>query len=132
MTRNGGPQFGACLILSDLKFSSCPLKDTVRVLLGPRFPCGPYPITAGTFQETFRKNPGTTPKMLSELFLEFPSSVRLGSPKPYNSRHLKPPQYGWGRLFFHKWFRRGPLRAAHGIPSSIVHETVFKHLLTLP
>ena len=29
-----------------------------------------------------------------------------------------PPQYGWGRLFFRKWFRRGPLRAAHGIPSS--------------
>ena len=28
------------------------------------------------------------------------------------------PQYGWGRLFFQKWFRRGPLRAGHGIPSS--------------
>ena len=31
---------------------------------------------------------------------------------------LSPPQYGWGRLFFQKSFRRGPLRAAHGIPSS--------------
>ena len=31
---------------------------------------------------------------------------------------LSPPQYGWGRLFFQNWFRRGPLRAAHGIPSS--------------
>ena len=29
-----------------------------------------------------------------------------------------PPLYGWGRLFFQKWFRRGPLRAGHGIPSS--------------
>ena len=28
---------------------------------------------------------------LSELFLEFPSRVRLGSRKPYISRHLKPP-----------------------------------------
>ena len=55
--------------------------------------------------------------------------VRLGSPRPYNSRHLRrpehfqnslPPQYGygWGRFFFQKWFRRGPLRAGHGIPSS--------------
>ena len=34
------------------------------------------------------------------------------------SRILSPPQYGWGRLFFQKWFRRGPLRAGHGIPSS--------------
>ena len=31
---------------------------------------------------------------------------------------LSPPQYGWGRLFFQNWFRRGPLRAGHGIPSS--------------
>ena len=29
-----------------------------------------------------------------------------------------PPQYGWGRLFFQNWFRRGPFRAGHGIPSS--------------
>ena len=28
------------------------------------------------------------------------------------------PQYGRGRLFFQKWFRRGPLRAGHGIYSS--------------
>ena len=34
------------------------------------------------------------------------------------SRILPPPQYGWGRLFFQKWFRRGPLRDGHGIPSS--------------
>ena len=31
---------------------------------------------------------------------------------------FSPPQYGWGRLFFRNWFRRGPLRAGHGIPSS--------------
>ena len=31
---------------------------------------------------------------------------------------FSPPQYGWGRFLFQKWFRRGPLRAGHGIPSS--------------
>ena len=79
---------------------------------------GHTPSTAGTFRRKLRKNSGKTPETLSELFLEFPSRVRLGSPKPYNSRHLKaperfqnslPPKYGWGRLFFQKWFRRGPL-----------------------
>ena len=34
-----------------------------------------------------------TPETLSELFLEFASRVRLGSPKPYNSRHLKAPEH---------------------------------------
>ena len=84
--------------------------------------------TAGTFRKKFRKDSGKTPETLSERFLEVPSRVRLGCPKPYNSRHLRlperfqnslpPPQYGWGRLFFQKWFQRGPLRAGHGIPSS--------------
>ena len=90
---------------------------------------GHTPNTAGTFRKKFRKNSGKTPETLSERFLEFPSRVRLGCPKPYNLRHLRlpehfqipefsPPQYGWGRLFFQNWFRRGPLRACHGIPSS--------------
>ena len=87
---------------------------------------GHTPSTAGTFRKKFRKNSGKTPETLSERFLEFPSRVRLGSPKPYNSRHLRLPehfqnslpQYGCGRLFFQKWFRRVPLRAGHGIPSS--------------
>ena len=35
----------------------------------------------------------TKPHTLSELFLEFPLRVRLGSPKPYNSKHLKPPKH---------------------------------------
>ena len=55
------------------------------------------------------RNSRRIPETLSEGFLQFPSTVRLGSPKPYNSRHLKapehflnslPPQYGWGRFFF--------------------------------
>ena len=36
---------------------------------------------------------GKTPETLSELFLEFPSRVRLGPLQPYNSRHLNPPEH---------------------------------------
>ena len=49
---------------------------------------GHTPSTAGTFRKKFRKNSGKTPETLSERFLEFPSRVRLGCPKPSNSRHL--------------------------------------------
>ena len=51
------------------------------------------PSTAGTFRKKFRKNSGKTPETLSERFLEFLSGVRLGSPKPYKSRHLKAPEH---------------------------------------
>ena len=54
---------------------------------------GPLGSTAGTFRKKFRKKPGKTPETLSERFLEFPSRVRLGSPKPYNSRHLRLPEH---------------------------------------
>ena len=53
---------------------------------------GHTPSTAGTFQRKFRKNSGKTPETLSERFLEFPSRVRLGSPKPYKTRHLRLPE----------------------------------------
>ena len=53
---------------------------------------GHTPSTAGTFRRKFRKNSGKTPETLSERFLEFPSRVRLGCPKPYNSRHLRLPE----------------------------------------
>ena len=52
-----------------------------------------WPSTAGTFRKKFRKNSGKTPETLSERFLEFPSRVRLGSPKPYSSRHLRLPEH---------------------------------------
>ena len=39
------------------------------------------------------RNSGKTPETLSERFLEFPSRVRLGSPKPYSSRHLRLPEH---------------------------------------
>ena len=53
---------------------------------------GHTPSTAGTFRKKFRKNSGKTPETLSERFLEFPSRVRLGCPKPYNSTHLRLPE----------------------------------------
>ena len=54
---------------------------------------GPHPRYGWGFPEEIPKKTGKTPETLSELFLEFPSRVRLGSPKPYNSRHLMPPEH---------------------------------------
>ena len=53
---------------------------------------GHTPSTAGTFRKKFRKDSGKTPETLSERFLEFPPRVRLGCPKPNNSRHLRLPE----------------------------------------
>ena len=39
------------------------------------------------------RNSGKTPETLSELSRKFPSRVRLGCPKPYNSRHLRLPEH---------------------------------------
>ena len=50
------------------------------------------PVRLGTFRKKFRENSGKTPETLSERFLEFPSRVRLGCPKAYNSRHLRLPE----------------------------------------
>ena len=75
---------------------------------------GPYPQYGWDCPEEipdkFRKDPGNALR----AFPECPSRVQLRSPKPYNSRHLR----FLGRIFFQKWFQRGPLRAGHGIPSS--------------
>ena len=88
--------------------------------------CFHTPSTAGTFRKKCRRNSGKTPETHSELFLEFPSRVRLGSPRPYNSRHLKapehfqnsPPPVRLGTLLLSEMFRRGLPRAGHAIPSS--------------
>ena len=47
---------------------------------------------AGTLRRKFQKKSGKTPETLSELFLQDPSRVRLGSPNAYSSRHLKAPE----------------------------------------
>ena len=54
---------------------------------------GPYPQYGWDFPQEIPENSGKTPETLSERFLEFPSRVRLGSPKPYNSRHLRLPEH---------------------------------------
>ena len=73
----------------------CPEKGRKRggQQSGQKGKIGHTPNTAGTFRKKFRKNSGKTPETLSELFLEFPSRVRLGCPKPYNSRHLRLPEH---------------------------------------
>ena len=51
---------------------------------------GPYPhSTAGTFRKKFRKDPGNALRAFPGISLE--GTVRLGCPKPYNSRHLRLP-----------------------------------------
>ena len=53
----------------------------------PLFQCPLLQIsdsTAGTFRKKFRKISEKTPETLSELFLEFPSTIRLGTPKWQN------------------------------------------------
>ena len=64
-----------------------------KYMLGRQPSLGHTPSTAGTSLKKFQKNSRKTPETLSERFLEFPSRVRLGSPKPYNSRHLKAPEH---------------------------------------
>ena len=49
-----------------------------------------YPQHGSEFPKEIPEN---FPETLSELFLEFLSRVRLGSPKRYNSRHLKAPEH---------------------------------------
>ena len=73
-----------------LLFLSTPRSDAGSA---PSAVLGHTPSTAGTFRKKFWKNSGKTPETLSEHFLEFPSRVRLGSPKHYNSRHLKAPEH---------------------------------------
>ena len=53
---------------------------------------GLYPQHGCDFPEEIPENFGKTPETLSERFLQFPSRVRLGSPKPHNSRHVKLPE----------------------------------------
>ena len=57
------------------------LKNPVEVLKEFAPLLGHTPSTAGTFRRKLRKNSGMTPETLSELFLEFPSRLRLGSPQ---------------------------------------------------
>ena len=50
---------------------------------------GHTPSTAGEIPKKFRKDPGSALR----AFPGIPSRVRLVSPKPYNSRHLRLPEH---------------------------------------
>ena len=50
------------------------------------------PVRLGLSGRNSGKIPERPPETLSEHFREFPSRVRLGCPKPYNSRHLRLPE----------------------------------------
>ena len=85
------------------------------------------PVRLGLSGRNSGNIPGRPRKRSQSVSWNFPREYGWDAPKTYNSRHLRlperfqnflPPQYGWGRLFFENWFRRGPLRAGHGIPSS--------------
>ena len=54
---------------------------------------GHTPSQYGRAEKKIWKNSGKTPETLLERFLEFPSRVRLGCPKAYNSRHLRLPEH---------------------------------------
>ena len=59
---------------------------------------GPYPQYSWDSPEEIPENSRKTPETLSERFLEFPSTVRLGYPTPYNSRHLRLPKHSQNSL----------------------------------
>ena len=103
------------------------------------------PPTLGLFGGNSGKMPERPRKRTQSFFSGVPLESAAGiPPKPYDSRHLKPPehfqnslppQYVWGRpLCFQKWFRRGPLRTGHGIPSSTKASLITwsKNLISCP
>ena len=106
-----------------VRMSAATNEELIRTLRSWATP----PVRLGLSGRNSGRIPEKTPEMLSELFLEFPSRVRLGSPKPCNSGHLKPPEHEsripsppvrLGTLLFSEVVLERPLRAGHGIPSS--------------
>ena len=86
----------------------------------------PYPQYGWDFLEEIPETSGKTPETLSEFFWNFPREYGWDAPSPIIQGRLKPPEHLQNSLplsttavlLFQNWFRRGPLRAGHGIPSS--------------
>ena len=88
------------------------------------------PSTAGTFRKKFQKDSRKMPERARKRSQSFswnspreygwdrPDPIIHGIWRLQSISRIISPQYSWGRFFFQKWFRRGPLRAGHGIPSS--------------
>ena len=65
--------------------------------------------------EEFWKNSRKRSHSVPGIFLESTAGIpQTLSFKAFEASRafpeFSPPQYGWGRLLFQKWFRRGPLR----------------------
>ena len=69
---------------------------------------------------------------LREYGWDAPNPIIQGIWRLQSISRILSPQYGWRRLFFQKWFRRGPLRAAHGIPSSTGGISEYDTDVTMP
>ena len=126
--------FPFSLVLQCLGLSRCPdagKKTARKASLSNPFSCAPNlatpPVRLGLSGRNSGKIPERPRKRSQSVSWNSRREYGWDAPKPYNSRHLMlpehfqnylPPQYGWGRFFFQKWFRRGPPRAGHGIPSS--------------
>ena len=130
-SENGSRYRGVSQLQSHQSRYSVQLRPAGRPLfVPPGVPgtSGRCPTDFLKFMFTFvPENSGKTPETLSERFLEFPSRARVGTPKTLQFKAFKasrafpevsPPSTAGGASFFQKWFRRGPLRAGHGIPSS--------------
>ena len=84
------------------------------------------PVRLGLSERNSGKIPERPRKRSQSVSCNSPREYGWGPPNPviqgisgYQSiSSILSPQYGWERLFLQKWFRRGPLRAGHGIPSS--------------
>ena len=65
-------------------------------------------------------NSGKTPETISEIFWNSTRKYGWEPPNPLiqGIETSRDPQHGWGCFFFRKCFRRGPLRAGPGLPSS--------------
>ena len=88
---------------------------------------GQYPQYGWDFPEEFRKSSGKTPGNALRAFPGIPLESTAGMPQTLQFKafegsrafpEFSPPPVRLETFFLQKWFRRGPLRAGHGIPSS--------------
>ena len=84
------------------------------------------PVRLGLSGRNSGRIPERPRKRSQSVSWNFPREYGWDAPNPLiqgiwgfqSVSRILSPQYGWGHLFFQNWFRRGSLRAGHGIPSS--------------
>ena len=117
-------------LLSDSLWTLCRHRrsDSFRTLgvQGQRLFSRPHPQHSWDFPEEILEKSERTRKRSQSFSWNSPREYGWDPPNPiiqgiwslHNIPEFSPPRYSWGRLFFQKWFRRGPLRAGHGILNS--------------